>query len=72
MTKTERIFVRVSKADKERIQAAAAEDHRTVSNYIENVLQKALRERDNAMAAIAACENAKITADGDSQARKEM
>lgn len=64
MTKTERIFVRVSQADKERIQKAAAEDNRTVSNYIENVLQKALRERDGTMTATAACENAKITKEG--------
>lgn len=45
MSKTERIDIRISAELKQKLQQAAAEENRTVSNYIVNLIQKDLKER---------------------------
>ena len=45
MAKTERIDIRISPELKQQLQKAAAAENRTVSNYIENLIQKDIKER---------------------------
>lgn len=45
MPKTERIDIRISPELKSKLQQAADEENRTVSNYIINLIQKDLKER---------------------------
>lgn len=45
MPKTERIDIRISPELKAKLQQAADEESRTVSNYIINLIQKDLKER---------------------------
>lgn len=45
MPKTERIDIRISPELKAKLQQAADEENRTVSNYIINLIQKDLKER---------------------------
>ena len=45
MPKTERIDIRISPELKAKLQQAAGQENRTVSNYIINLIQKDLKER---------------------------
>ena len=45
MPKTERIDIRISPELKQKLQQAADEENRTISNYIINLIQKDLKER---------------------------
>ena len=45
MSKTERIDIRISPELKAKLQQAAAEEDRTVSNYIVNLIRKDLEKR---------------------------
>lgn len=42
MGKTDRIYIRVTPELKEKLQAAAAAENRSVTNYIENLIAQAL------------------------------
>lgn len=44
MTKTERLQIRITPEMKERLQELAAAENRSVSNYIEMLVQKAIKE----------------------------
>jgi len=44
MAKTERIYIRLTSEVKEQLQAAAAAENRTVTNYIENLIKQALKK----------------------------
>ena len=48
MTKTDRIAIRISPELKAKLQALADNENRTISNYIENLIIRALskQERD--------------------------
>lgn len=43
--KTERLHLRISPELKEKLQAAAEAENRTVSNYVENLLKEAVKEK---------------------------
>lgn len=43
--KTERIYIRLTPELKEQLQRAAAEENRTVTNYIENLIKQAMNKR---------------------------
>lgn len=43
--KTERIYIRLTPELKEQLQRAAAEENRTVTNYIENLVKQAMNKR---------------------------
>lgn len=45
MAKTERLEIRLTPELKAQLQEAAAAENRTTSNYIENLIKQALRER---------------------------
>lgn len=45
MTKTDRIQIRISPELKAKLQALAAAENRTVSNYIENLIIKELNKK---------------------------
>jgi hypothetical protein len=42
MTKTERIYIRLTPELKEQLQKSAEAEHRTVSNYIEYLVKRSL------------------------------
>ena len=44
MAKTERVNLRLTPELKERLQKAADEENRTLTNYIENLIIRALKE----------------------------
>lgn len=44
--KTERIYVRISPERKEQIRQAAEREGRSISNFIEHLIQRALDKRD--------------------------
>lgn len=44
MAKTERINLRITPEMKEKLQKAADAENRTLTNYIENIIIKALKE----------------------------
>lgn len=46
MNKSERIYIRISQELKQQLQKAAEAEHRTVSNYIEYLIQKSLDESE--------------------------
>ena len=48
MAKSERIYIRVSPELKQQLQAAAAAENRTVTNYIENLIKQAIKKEGNA------------------------
>lgn len=43
--KTERLHLRISPELKEKLQAAAEAENRTVSNYVEKLLKEAVKEK---------------------------
>lgn len=43
--KTERLHIRISPELKEELQAAADAENRTLSNYVENLLKEAVKEK---------------------------
>lgn len=45
MTKTERLQIRITPDLKEKLQALADAENRSISNYIENLIIKELKER---------------------------
>lgn len=45
--KTEVIHLRISPEDKARLKELAAKENRTISNYIENVLEQAVKKKKN-------------------------
>lgn len=47
MNKTERLQIRITPDLKERLEALAASENRTVSNYIENLIIRELEEKDS-------------------------
>lgn len=47
MAKTDRIYIRVTPELKEALQALAAAENRTVSNYIENLVQREIARQEN-------------------------
>lgn len=46
MTKTERLQIRITPDLKEKLEALAASENRTVSNYIENLIIRELEKRE--------------------------
>lgn len=44
MPKTDRLEVRLSPDLKEKLQSAAEKEGRSVSNYVENLIRKAMKE----------------------------
>lgn len=44
MAKTERVNIRLTPEMKEKLQKAADAENRTLTNYIENIIIKALKE----------------------------
>lgn len=46
MSKTERLEIRLTPELKTQLQAAAAAENRTTTNYVENLIKQALRERE--------------------------
>lgn len=44
MAKTERVNIRITPEMKEKLQKAADAENRTLTNYIENIIIKALKE----------------------------
>ena len=48
MSKTERLQIRITPEMKERLQKLAAAENRTVSNYIDNLIKKAIKEQNGA------------------------
>ncbi len=46
MTKTERLQIRITPDLKEKLQALAGAENRSVSNYIENLIIKELEKRE--------------------------
>lgn len=47
MAKTDRIYIRVTPEMKEALQALAAAENRTVSNYIENLVQREIERAEH-------------------------
>ena len=45
MRKTERIEIRLTQELKEKIQATAESENRTITNYIENIIAQALQPK---------------------------
>lgn len=45
MAKTERVNLRLTPEMKEKLQKAADAENRTLTNYIENIIIKALKEK---------------------------
>lgn len=45
MTKTDRLYIRLTPELKEQLQTVAAADNRTISNYIEHLIKQALANR---------------------------
>lgn len=48
MSKTERIYIRVTPEVKEQLQKAAEAENRTITNYIENLIKEAIKKEGNA------------------------
>ena len=46
MNKTERLQVRITPELKEKLEALAASENRTVSNYIENLIKREVEKRE--------------------------
>ena len=46
VAKTERLQVRITPELKEKLEALAASENRTVSNYIENLIIRELKKRE--------------------------
>ena len=47
MTKTERLFIRITPELKTKLQEQAEKEHRTLSNYVESILIKEIeKEKD--------------------------
>lgn len=46
MEKTERINLRITPELKERLQAAASAENRSISNYIEHLIKMAVEEKN--------------------------
>ena len=44
MNKTERIYIRLTPEMKQQLQQAAAAENRTVTNYLENLVNQALKK----------------------------
>lgn len=44
MSKTERIYIRVTPEMKELLQQASEKENRSVTNYLENLIKKALKK----------------------------
>lgn len=44
MAKTERLEIRLTPELKERLQAAAEAENRTITNYVENLIKQALKK----------------------------
>ncbi len=48
MSKTERIYIRVTLEVKEQLQKVAEAENRTITNYIENLIKEAIKKEGNA------------------------
>lgn len=46
MTKTERLQIRITPELKDKLQALADAENRTISNYIENLIKRELDKRE--------------------------
>lgn len=44
MTKTDRIYIRITPELKEQLQKAAEAENRTVTNYIENLIKRSMEK----------------------------
>lgn len=48
MSKTERIYIRITPEFKEQLQKVAEAENRTITNYIENLIKEAIKKEGNA------------------------
>lgn len=48
MAKTERIYIRITPELKAQLQAAAAAENRSITNYIEKLIKEAIKKEGNA------------------------
>lgn len=46
MTKTERLQIRITPELKDKLQALADAENRTISNYIENLIKREIEKRE--------------------------
>lgn len=48
MSKTERIYIRITPELKAQLQAAAAAENRSITNYIEKLIKEAMKKEGSA------------------------